>query len=272
MTAKRDWKNPGHERWDEDLTVTPEIAEFWLDHTSDKQGKVKQGLVDRYAFMRRSGLWDETNESPIKLDTKHEIIDGKHRLWMVVETGMPTRFHIHYNVRTEVYDTTDQGRARTLADVGWGDFKDSSSAAVSRAMAKGVPSKFSNRAAACLPLMREFQERHEEAIKFALAITPTSKRGISATVKGCIARAYYHAPHHELRMFADRLTTGVVADEGEIAALQLRDWLAAGARTRNGSGQSETYLKTARAIERFIARDKGSRLYAAQGDPFPLPE
>jgi len=276
MTVKRSWKNPGSGRWDEDLVVTPEIAAYWLEHCmSDKQSKVSQAIVERYAFMRREGLWDEDNDSPIKLDVAHEIIDGKHRCWMVVETDLPTRFHVHYNVPTQVYDTTDTGRLRGLDDVGSLAFHGNKrAAAVARAMAKGAPTSASLKLASCLPLMREFQDRHEEALRFTLDTFRSSKRGITSVVLGCAARAYYYIPRHELMMFADRLTTGRIDNEGESAALALRDWLT-GAKQRvhkNGvSPQAETYLKTARAIELFVERKPSARIYAATEDPFPLP-
>ena len=274
----RTWKNPGSDRWDEDLVVTPEIAAYWLERISSRQAKVRQNLVDRYAEMRRAGMWDENNDSPIKIDVLGEVIDGKHRLWMVVETGMPTRFHIHYNVPTAVYDTTDTGRLRGLDDVAYGPFHgDKRAAAISKAMVSVSPNGSGNIAAANLPLMRVFQERHEDAITFATGLFKKTKRGLSAPVMAAVARAFYYVPRHELALFVDRLYTGVIADEGEVAVVRLRDWLGyenTAVRTKftKRPGRGEVYLKTARAIELFVSRTPVQRLFAATADPFPLPE
>lgn len=271
--STRNWKHAGTTRWDEDLRVTPQIASYWLEHTSDKQAKVRQALVERYALIRRSGLWDESNESPIKLDTKGEIIDGKHRLWMVVETGLPTYFHIHYNVPTDVYNTTDTGRLRGLDDVGYAPFHgNKNAAAIAKAMVSAIGNGTTNKTAACLPLMRLFQEQHEDAITFANSLFPSGRRGITAAVKAAVAKAYYYVPRHELMLFVDRLHSGVIADDGEVAVIRLRDWLFVGRTTgAGGSVRAETYLKTARAIELFVKRQPISKLFASSDDPFPLP-
>ena len=271
--SARNWKHPGSQRWDEDLRVTPQIAAYWLVHTSPKQGKVRQSLVNRYAAMRRAGLWDEDNDSPIKLDTNGEVIDGKHRLWMVVDTELPTYFHIHYNVPTAVYDTTDTGRLRGLDDVAYAPFHgDRQAASVSKAMVSAMASGTNNSLAASLPMMRLFQEQHEDAIRFTCNLFQSTRRGFTAPMKAAIARAYYYVPRHELVLFADRMNTGVVADESESVVIRLRDWLISDPATRTGGTiRRETYLKTARAIQLFIERQPVQKLYAAADDPFPLP-
>jgi hypothetical protein len=269
------WMDPGENRWDEDLMVTPEIAKYWLARVSPKQAKIRRSLVDRYAMMRKAGLWDERNDDPIKLDVLGEVINGKHRLTMVAETGLPTRFHIHYNVPTEVYDTTDTGRLRGLDDVAYPRFHGSKrAAAISKAMAflPGGAVK-STSLAANLPAMRLFQERHQEAIAFASGLFVTAKRGLTSPVHATVAKAYYYVPTYELVLFANRLYTGIIAEEGEVSAVRLRDWLfsidSTGPRSKNGR---ETYMKTARAIQLFQKRQAVTKLYPCSSDPFPLPE
>lgn len=272
MTIKN-WKNPGSGRWDEDLLVTVEIASTWLESVSDKQAKVKQGLVNRYSEMRRAGLWDENNDSPIKIDVRGEVIDGKHRLWMVVETGLATRFHVHYNVPTEVYDTTDTGRLRGLDDVAYERFHgNKKAAAISKAMVVSDDGRVDSRAAASLPVMRVFQEQHQDAIAFACSLFRSTMRGVTAPVQAAVARAYYHVPRHELMLFVDRLYSGIVADESEGAVIKLRDWLTLRATSGGLVARTEVYLKTARAIQLFVARRPVASLHAAPKDPFPLPD
>ena len=272
----RNWRNPGTGRWDEDLLVTVEIASTWLERVSPRQAKVRQALVDRYAEMRRAGLWDEDNESPIKLDVRGEVIDGKHRLWMVVETGLATKFHIHYNVPSPVYNVTDTGRLRGLDDVAFPRFHgDRQASAVSKAMAtlgltddRGRPQV--QGIGANLPLMRIFQEQHQDAIAFTCRLFKTKKRGLSAPVKAAVACAYYYVPRHELMLFVDRLYRGVITDESESAVIRLRDWLTGSSfLLGGGGGAQEKYLKTARAIQLFHQRKQVSQLFAVSRNPFP---
>jgi hypothetical protein len=191
---------------------------------------------------------------------------------------MATRFHIHYNVPSEVYNVTDTGRLRGLDDVAFPRFHGhKKAAALSKAMATVGLNGGSPKVSANLPLMRVFQEQHQDSIAFTCDLFKTHKRGITAPVQAAVARAYYYMPRHELALFVDRLYTGVTAEEGEAAVVLLRNWLMSDVTVGRASGvggggsAQEKYLKAARALQLFRERKPVASLRAASADPFPLP-
>lgn len=78
--------------------------------------KITQRNVDRLAAAMRNGEWIEEAGDPIRFNDRDELVDGQHRLWAIVETGLPFRFRVIRGLPDRVMDVLDTGRERTLKD------------------------------------------------------------------------------------------------------------------------------------------------------------
>lgn len=97
--------------------VTPTRAMALLEsreNVSLENRKVDEQWVKRYAEDMRQGRWMVTGDS-IKVNPDGNLIDGQHRLWAVVETGIAIDTFVVYNVPDETLDRIDRGRSRTTA-------------------------------------------------------------------------------------------------------------------------------------------------------------
>lgn len=78
--------------------------------------RLTQTVVERYAQAMRDGLW-LTDGSPIRFNTKGRLVDGQHRLWAVIESGVSIQVMVARNVPDEAFLVMDTGRTRGFADV-----------------------------------------------------------------------------------------------------------------------------------------------------------
>ena len=72
------------------IMVTPELASEWLGKSCAKNQNVVQKRVGQYAKMMRKGEWVISN--PLTFDMEGSLIDGRHRLHAVIESGSITPF------------------------------------------------------------------------------------------------------------------------------------------------------------------------------------
>ena len=96
------------------VTVTPEIANAWLD-VNVKNRKVKKRAVDQYARDMLAGDWKLTGDA-IRFDTQNNLIDGQHRLMACVKAGVAFDSFVMYGLPTETQMIIDAGIPRRAAD------------------------------------------------------------------------------------------------------------------------------------------------------------
>lgn len=97
------------------VTVTPEIAEAWLDH-NDGNRKVKTSVVEKYARDMEAGKWELTGD-PIRFDHNAVLIDGQHRLMACVRAKKPFKTVVMYGLEPVTKSVIDTGKVRSIADV-----------------------------------------------------------------------------------------------------------------------------------------------------------
>lgn len=95
-------------------TITPEVAEKWLTLNTHNR-TLRDGVVERYAEAMKRDQWDLNGET-IKFSETNVLLDGQHRLWAVIESGVTIESYVIRNLPDEVFETIDTGTARHARD------------------------------------------------------------------------------------------------------------------------------------------------------------
>lgn len=95
-------------------TITPAIAAKLLENTT-LQRPVRQPHVDWLAGQMRDGKW-KLNGETIILDGD-KVLDGQHRLWACVESGVTFEVVVVEGVDASSFSTIDTGKVRDSGDI-----------------------------------------------------------------------------------------------------------------------------------------------------------
>lgn len=98
------------------MTITPTMATEWVTKNRNKNRKVSDGTVLKYAEDIRQRRW-RINGETIVMGKTGNILDGQHRLLAIIEAKMPIEAFVVSGVDDETFETLDSGRQRTPADV-----------------------------------------------------------------------------------------------------------------------------------------------------------
>lgn len=96
-------------------TVTPKKAMEWLKRNVHNRPRSEK-LTGNYAQAMRAKKWLLNGEA-VKFNGNGDLIDGQHRLTACVESGVPFDTYVVRGLPHEAFDTLDQGRRRSGADV-----------------------------------------------------------------------------------------------------------------------------------------------------------
>lgn len=97
--------------------VTPEIAAKMLEASDDiKNRNLSDSHVKWLADQMAEGKWSLNGEAII-LDDEGMIVDGQHRLWAVVNSGVTIESMVTRGVDRKGFATIDTGTARTAGNV-----------------------------------------------------------------------------------------------------------------------------------------------------------
>lgn len=101
----------------EDIGREAALAILGLVHDGDKrQRSLRQSHVNWLASQMSAGKW-RLNGEPIIIGSDGYPLDGQHRLWAVVESGVTVTFLVVRGVDPATFATIDTGVARTCSDV-----------------------------------------------------------------------------------------------------------------------------------------------------------
>lgn len=95
-------------------TITPEKAADLLSRNG-KNREVSQGVVEKYAYDMMEGSW-KLNGEAIVISTDDELLDGQHRLLACTLSGESFESVVVRGADPAVFNTIDQGKARSVAD------------------------------------------------------------------------------------------------------------------------------------------------------------
>jgi len=101
--------------WAEAIVLTPKMAEMFLARNLSNRPESKRYL-DRLSRKIAAGQWVLNGEA-IKLDVDGNHRDGQHRCAAVIRTGVSIPTFLFHNLPREAFETLDQGRRRSVADI-----------------------------------------------------------------------------------------------------------------------------------------------------------
>ena len=254
------------------MKVTPELAKSWLESNTFNR-KVSQHTVQKYAADMRSGNW-HLNHQGIAFDDKGTMVDGQHRLFAVIDSGVTIEMMVTWGAeRTGI----DELRVRSAADVikfgSLSDWLDQKSISCAKAMWVLMAQIEGGSTVISTSALVEFAEKNKEAITFSQSLFPSNYKGISsAATRASVAFAFYHYDKVILSEFVGTLYSGIVSNPTKSAAIRCREMLSSGATSGGWKERKDASFKIMRAIEAFACEKPLSRLMVPSKAPFTLPE
>lgn len=272
--------NPTHKtEW---ITVTPEVADRWLD-TKAPNRHINDNLVMEYALTMEAGGWEETHQG-LAFDDKGRLVDGQHRLKALTLARRPLRFLVTRGLTSDEVLALDRGRSRDMADslsIHRGQQVSKHEVAIANRVIHISPyyaAKAGKTVGASWRLatseVDHFLRTHTAAMMRAREPkNRTHKFGVSSAMLGAlIFRAYYHLPTKRLDQFIDVMVTGHYDDrDADSAALLLREHVMSRAEGYRGATLMDHY-RMERAIKAFWKGERITRFFPATEETFPLPE
>jgi ParB-like chromosome segregation protein Spo0J len=269
-----EWMMSGTASFDAQLiNLSPRLARLLITRIGDNR-KPKRAVIQRYANVMNAGQWQLTHQG-IGISVRGEVIDGQHRIFAVIESGMTIEVLVVRGVSQDAMLVLDNGVQRTdadsirIADFGLSDLEQIEATSAKR-MVRGARKFMRPMSRADL---RSFILRHRAVIQLAQRGLWQEGRVPNVThseVVAVLARAAYHCSREDLLTAAAFLASGNAATERLEPLLVLREWLLKGSKQIH----KQRYGKTERAMQMFInaARLGSKRLSDARDELFPLPE
>lgn len=96
-------------------TISPRKAQKMLDERASNR-RIGERYAGQLAEAMTGGEF-EVNGETIKVDDKGRVIDGQHRLYAIVLSGLPLETFVTRGLSAKTFDTIDTGRRRTVGDV-----------------------------------------------------------------------------------------------------------------------------------------------------------
>lgn len=95
-------------------TITPEIATEMLEVAEGfKNRRINDKRVSRYQRAMAAGTWTLSPDA-IAIDPQGQLINGQHRLWAVVESGVTIQALVIRGIARSTFQNTDRGIQRSL--------------------------------------------------------------------------------------------------------------------------------------------------------------
>lgn len=262
------------------MWVFPDAAKYVLTHKKHRNRTVKAVAAQRYGNMVRRDEWYPTGQG-VSFNHEGNLLDGQNRFEAIVLADKPALLLIAFNIPTKAQLVMDQGVFRSAHDQikiqhGW------DVAAVQIGICKQMMLSFDSANRSDLTdilIVDKFYRRHHAAIEFSFECLRGrgQEKGVTiAPVMGPIARAFYTQDHHRLKRFGEVLLDGLANNQGEHAAVVLRNWLQRGVKkglSSRRSGQRQLiYKKTATALHYFLIKKHLTKMPPdLTEEPFQLP-
>lgn len=250
----------------ETIVVTPDIAKSWLKNNTSNRS-IREQHLGRLCRDLIAGKW-RFNPQPIVFGSDGNLLDGQHRLTMVIRTGISATMVVWFGVPPVAREVMDTGAMRSLSDVAGIETRES---AITTAMIRGATGDHPN---FTMTEKINFHRMFLPEIRFAMEVSPNSRLAIKrASVGGAIARAACgHIPHETIRNFARILSSGMIENgHADVTVIRLRDRLTSAKMGTGSMVQAEVYCVTSAALVAFNEGRALSKIFRASIELFPLP-
>lgn len=97
------------------VTITPAVAQRWLEEMNPENRPVSWRHVNAYAEAMLRGEWHLNGEAIKMSDSR--LIDGQHRLAAIVKAGIPVEMLVVYGLDDSTFTTVDTGKRRSFSDL-----------------------------------------------------------------------------------------------------------------------------------------------------------
>ena len=250
------------------VNVTPELARQWL-LLNNFNRPPRPDLVMDYVRQIRDGRWCRTHQG-IAFTGNGTLLDGQHRLFAVVETGVTVPMLIFTNESLENHLAIDGGKRRSALDVVRLEIRSNSIKAkhisTVKAMVAGVFCKSQNHLSS--QEVVELLRRHYLAVDWAVEHLGKAKEIGNPTVLGVIARAHTCVPAERLLEFCS-LLTGHGNHPSMPLICGLRDFIAS-QRDRAEDTRRAIYRRTQYVLQAFLNGETTCDFPPYNKELFPL--
>lgn len=255
-------------RWE---FVTAELATQYLLR-NNKNRRLMGTLAERYGQEMAAGNWAVTHQG-IAFGADGVLYDGQHRLTAIATSGVGQWLLVTEGLDAGAIEALDRGRVRSLSHtltIMGHKHSGSQAVAAARVMWAG-PVPIHRVGHVPDTVLRKFMDANDEPLTFAMSLP----KGVTAIVRGLLARAYLTVSPSRLGRFADAYLDLVPhADQQpeDATARHLRrvitDHMAQGG---SSSVRTSVYRKAQAGLSLWLAGVVSSRIYEREDDLFPLP-
>jgi hypothetical protein len=252
------------------VNVSPDIAKAWLVSNNFNRPK-NPATVARHLRQILEGRWRLTHQG-IAFTEDGILIDGQHRLFAIAESGQSVPMRVCVNESPENFSVIDCGRNRSHLDSVRMAMKDGTISTAHtgtlKAMIAGRFCRTANRWSNTE--IKELYAEHQLAVDFAAErFRQCRNRQINdLTVKGVVARAYYHVAQEVLELFCFQLTNGGEHPcRSAIESLTdcLNQW-----KDRKENTKREIYRRTELTLDAFMNNSEDVSFAKNITELFPL--
>lgn len=96
--------------------ITPEIAGLLLRKNVENNRSLIHSAVNKYAQLMKVGQWDENTGDTIKISDDGFVLDGQHRLYAVIKSGVTIHSFVAYGLSKDSFRNIDIGKSRKVSD------------------------------------------------------------------------------------------------------------------------------------------------------------
>lgn len=269
----------GFNLWGLAALVTPEMALDWLTQRNTLNRNYGEGHGAKLGSDLAAGRW-WLHHQGIGFRIDGRLQDGQHRLYQIVETGVPALLAVYLNITDDAQAAIDTQRVRKADDVAAlrGIDLDRNHIAIVRRAMQGQAKTFlgwSNQEAI------EHTSRHIEGAEWVWKSCPRNR----AAVRGAILRAWYWEKKDRIAEFCSILVSGTRIDgtvkPEDKAAVYLARWLGQGGDANHGANgkldgsrdsDNRIYGKTTRALEAFLKGEQIEKFPPTDREVWTMPD
>ena len=252
------------------MTVTPELAQRWLEAKNTRNRNISWRKVAAYANDMREGRWQATHQNAIAFYKDGNLADGQHRLSAIVKASVSVEFMVWFGLDDKAAYGIDAHKMRATQDqikiAGGSEWITKDIVACARVMMlkdRGVKIFTPQQ-------ITEFCENHKEAIIFSHLNLPKTV-AVSAPIRAAVATAFYYEDHADLSNWCSIIASGVGAIPLSKTVLVLRERVI---RDGLGGGNSlvrEGLTKMAmRSIQAYCAGHVLTRIVEPKDRPYAI--